>query len=232
IRSLSSTVSPDHDSAMMTSSGVIMPRSPWLASLGCTKKAGVPVEASVAAILRPTCPDLPIPVTITRPRARETSSTASMKARPRPSWMACESVVMPLAASSSVRTAEATRSPSRAFVALSVVSGLGIYERSRCGPGQAPGSRAMLLPEHGRTQRLPAAPVDEPGHSTARGRTRHGVRLTDRLPYFDAAIRTGARFKLRYFECGVPRYGNSLRVSVWGLRPVGGHSPFVRNARR
>ena len=37
---------------MMTSSGVIMPRSPWLASLGCTKKAGVPVEAKVAAILR------------------------------------------------------------------------------------------------------------------------------------------------------------------------------------
>ena len=30
---------------MMTSSGVIMPRSPWLASAACTKKAGVPVEA-------------------------------------------------------------------------------------------------------------------------------------------------------------------------------------------
>ncbi len=29
-----------------------MPRSPWLASAACTKKAGVPVEASVAAILR------------------------------------------------------------------------------------------------------------------------------------------------------------------------------------
>ena len=46
-----------------------MPRSPWLASLGWTKKAGVPVEAKVAAILRPTWPDLPMPVTITRPRA-------------------------------------------------------------------------------------------------------------------------------------------------------------------
>src|SRR6516164_4634002 len=23
-----------------------------------------------------------------------------------------------------------------------------------------------------------------------------------------------------FFECGVPRYGNSLRTSVWGLRPV------------
>jgi hypothetical protein len=36
------------------SSGVTMPRSPWLASAGWTKKAGVPVEASVAATLRPT----------------------------------------------------------------------------------------------------------------------------------------------------------------------------------
>jgi hypothetical protein len=25
------------------------------------------------------------------------------------------------------------------------------------------------------------------------------------------------------FECGVPIYGNSVRTSVWGLRPVGGH---------
>ena len=34
-----------------TSSRVIMPMSPWLASAGCRKKAGVPVLASVAAIL-------------------------------------------------------------------------------------------------------------------------------------------------------------------------------------
>ena len=54
----------------MTSSGVIMPRSPWLASPGWTKKAGVPVEAKVAAILRATWPDLPMPVTMTRPLAR------------------------------------------------------------------------------------------------------------------------------------------------------------------
>ena len=67
-----------------------MPRSPWLASLGCTKKAGVPVEAKVAAILRPTWPDLPMPVTISRPRAAEIRSTAAMKARPSPSWMAAD----------------------------------------------------------------------------------------------------------------------------------------------
>ena len=38
--------------------------------------------------------------------------------------------------------------------------------------------------------------------------------------------------QLRYFECGVPRYGNSVRVSVCGARPVGGHSFFVRKAMR
>jgi hypothetical protein len=26
-----------------------------------------------------------------------------------------------------------------------------------------------------------------------------------------------------FFECSVPMYGNSFRMSVWGLRPVGGH---------
>ena len=45
-----------------------MPRSPWLASAGWTKAAGWPVEARVAAILRATWPDLPMPVTMTRPR--------------------------------------------------------------------------------------------------------------------------------------------------------------------
>ena len=50
-----------------------MPRSPWLASLGCTKKAGVPVEAKVAAIFWPTWPLLPMPVTITRPLAAASS---------------------------------------------------------------------------------------------------------------------------------------------------------------
>ena len=52
--SRSSGVSPDHDSASTTSPSATMPRSPWLASAGCRKKAGWPVEASVAAILRAT----------------------------------------------------------------------------------------------------------------------------------------------------------------------------------
>src|SRR5574340_1467034 len=52
---------------MMTSLLVIMPRSPWLASPGCTKYAGVPVLDMVAAILRAMWPDLPMPLTITRP---------------------------------------------------------------------------------------------------------------------------------------------------------------------
>ena len=71
--STSSGVSPELDSASTASPRVIMPRSPCPASAGCRKKAGVPVLASVAAILPATCPDLPMPVTTTRPwQARHT----------------------------------------------------------------------------------------------------------------------------------------------------------------
>ena len=63
----SSAVSPELEIASTTSFGVIMPRSPWLASPGWTKKAGLPVLARVAAILPPICPDLPIPSTTIRP---------------------------------------------------------------------------------------------------------------------------------------------------------------------
>ena len=60
-----------------------MPRSPWLASPGCRKNAGVPVLASVAAILCATWPDLPMPVTTTRPRqARQRRQAAAKAADP------------------------------------------------------------------------------------------------------------------------------------------------------
>ncbi len=72
-----SGVSPLLDRTSATSPFVTMPRSPWLASAGCTNCAGVPVEASVAAILRPTWPDLPMPDTTTRPVACRISRTAS-----------------------------------------------------------------------------------------------------------------------------------------------------------
>ena len=42
-----------------------------------TKKAGVPVDAKVAAILRPIWPDLPMPVTIRRPCAARIISMAA-----------------------------------------------------------------------------------------------------------------------------------------------------------
>ena len=44
-----------------------MPRSPWIASARWRNAAVVPVEAKVAAILRPTWPDLPSPLTMTLP---------------------------------------------------------------------------------------------------------------------------------------------------------------------
>ena len=87
-RSASSGVSPELERASTASPETTMPRSPWLASAGWTNRAGVPVEAKVAAILRATWPDLPIPVTITRPSAQASSSTARLKpsaSRARPS---------------------------------------------------------------------------------------------------------------------------------------------------
>ena len=64
---VSSWLSPLLEIASTMSLSVTMPRSPWLASAGCTKKAGVPVDARVAAILRPMWPLLPMPMTTTRP---------------------------------------------------------------------------------------------------------------------------------------------------------------------
>ena len=63
----SSSVSPEFEMASTTSRGVIIPKSPWLASPGWTKKAGLPVLARVAAILPPMWPDLPMPSTTMRP---------------------------------------------------------------------------------------------------------------------------------------------------------------------
>ena len=91
---------------MMTSSDVIMPRSPWLASAACTKKAGVPVEARVAAILRPIWPDLPSPVTMTRPLAWRINSTAATNAVPERTAQCGRERGDAVAAGSSVRSAD------------------------------------------------------------------------------------------------------------------------------
>ncbi len=48
-----SSVSPEFEIAIKTSSGVSIPRSPCKASPGWMKKLGVPVLAKVAAILAP-----------------------------------------------------------------------------------------------------------------------------------------------------------------------------------
>ncbi len=78
-----SLLSPLLDRASSRSPRVTMPRSPWLASAGCTKNAGVPVDASVAAILRPTWPLLPMPMTTTRPGVASSSCTACTNTWPR-----------------------------------------------------------------------------------------------------------------------------------------------------
>ena len=65
--SLSSLVSPEFEIAITESFFLILPRSPWLASVAWTKKEGVPVEDNVAEILLPIWALFPIPVTITLP---------------------------------------------------------------------------------------------------------------------------------------------------------------------
>ncbi len=74
--SMISLVLPLVDRATMQSPGPISPRSPWAASPGWTNAAGVPVEHSVAANFRATCPALPIPVVSTLPRQSRMATTA------------------------------------------------------------------------------------------------------------------------------------------------------------
>src|SRR5256885_4419800 len=79
---------------MATSSLPTRPRSPCSESTGWRNEAGLPVEVSVAAILRAISPDLPTPETISRPVAFSSSRTAAEKAGPRRSatrWIASAS---------------------------------------------------------------------------------------------------------------------------------------------
>jgi hypothetical protein len=94
---------------MMTSSGVMVPRSPWLASVGWTNMAGVPVDARVAAILRAIWPLLPTPDRMTRPVALRSTSMAATKLVPRPSSSATSMVSRPWRSLSIVRLADARK---------------------------------------------------------------------------------------------------------------------------
>ena len=116
----SSGVSPDHESAMTASSPPIMPRSPWLASAGWMKKDGVPVEARVAAILAPTCPLLPMPVTMTRPCVSAIAVQACAK----------EAAISPARAASSARRPAISRRIVRWAESLGATS---VFETARDG---------------------------------------------------------------------------------------------------
>ena len=74
-----SSVCPELLSASTTSSAVITPKSPWYTSKGLMKKAGVPVDASVAAIFAPIFPLFPTPVTMIFPWQAYIISTALVK---------------------------------------------------------------------------------------------------------------------------------------------------------
>ena len=81
----SSSVSPDLENASSRSPASTRPRSPWIASAGCRKIDGVPVDASVADVFWAMKPALPMPVVTTRPRSPRTMSSARRNGSPRPS---------------------------------------------------------------------------------------------------------------------------------------------------
>src|SRR5581483_11716414 len=86
-----------------------------MASAGWTKNADVPVLESVAAILRAMMPDLPMPVTITRPRQEAIRSTACVKRSSR-------QAIKPLIAAASVASTLRARARSAATVEASEVT--------------------------------------------------------------------------------------------------------------
>jgi len=77
IRLSSSSDSPLLEMARTRSPATSTPTSPWAASPGWRKMAGVPVEENVDASFRATFPDFPIPVTTTRPVMESIRRTAS-----------------------------------------------------------------------------------------------------------------------------------------------------------
>ena len=82
IRGVSTFISgvlPLLEMQITTSSGWIMPKSPWMASAACIKMAGVPVELKVETILLAMLALFPMPVIITLPLAKKSVFTASGK---------------------------------------------------------------------------------------------------------------------------------------------------------
>src|SRR3954451_3806321 len=150
MRSRSSGVSPELESATTASWGVIMPRSPWLASAGWAKSAGVRVDARLAAILRATWPLLPMPVTTTRPSTAASRSTTSAKALP--TWCArtrsaSASAVMTRRALATAGLAAASRSAasSRSTPARSAVTSLSpVPSHDRVPGGPLAGQRGTV----------------------------------------------------------------------------------------
>jgi hypothetical protein len=102
-----------------------------LASAGWTKKAGVPVDASVAAIFEPIWPLLPTPVTITRPLIPRIVSIAVMNGSPNPFVSAFARAVSPSASMEIVFSADWTGpAGSSDFVARWLMA---VRYSSRCG---------------------------------------------------------------------------------------------------
>src|SRR6266568_8287993 len=163
----SSSEAPLFESRMATSSLPTSPRSPCSESTGWRNDAGLPVEVSVAAILRAISPDLPTPETISRPVAFSSSRTAAEKAGPR--------------RSATRRIASASRTSTR-------------RPRSASSPGSV--RDIATLQEVFREQALPLTPSLEdqlrhlPHGAVAAGKSRHDSGCG---PHLRHAVRHGDR---------------------------------------
>src|SRR5215212_4375822 len=116
-----------------------------MASVGCMKNDGVPVEASVALIFLQMMPDLPTPIVTTRPLQVAMVSTASTKA-----WSRC-SMIPRIAAASTSSTRRASASAGWTAVGASVIraDGNSMWGQASARPSREPLLRQKAVIQHG-----------------------------------------------------------------------------------
>ena len=148
----SSGVRPLFDTARKASPRASMPMSPCRPSAACRKSAGVPVEASVAAILRQTMPDLPSPLTTTfpsHPRSRSTArenSSPSRSASARTAAISTSSTRRATARSTAIRSLPPADGCMRRSPMLSPCS----HGSPRCGPRRRSREPSRRVPRSAR----------------------------------------------------------------------------------
>src|SRR6266850_751541 len=165
-RRRSSSVSPEFDTARTTSPGTTIPRSPWIASAGCMKREGVPVDARVAAIFRQMIPDFPIPVTTTRPLQAWIAATAFSKWEPSAAMRSITSRIARASSSRTRRPVSAGTAPSTSSKRLSFTRPLSPLRQLR---NRRFHVRRARLPRGAGDAVSRVGPASRGRHRTARG---------------------------------------------------------------